>query len=167
MSVKVVYTGQKPSIINKLADFLRVDKGTDHYSKLAGDVIIQQIKQGFDAGTTPGGIAWKPIKNRVGKPLVNTGKLRNGFKKVVKGRIITITNQHIGAATHNEGAIRHAKRAPFMVFKVMGRTVRAKKVVIPKRQFIPLNGEPFPSQWARQVEIVTVNRIRTILTGNS
>lgn len=165
MSVKITYTGEKPSVINKLADFLRLDKGQAHYGKLAGDVIIQQIKQGFDNSATPGGIAWKPIKNRVGKPLVNTGKLRNGFKLAVNGQSIRISNAHIGAATHNEGKTIHVRKAAWMLFTVMGKRVRAKKVVIPQRQFMPLNGEQFPSRWVKQIEIITTGRIRTILTG--
>lgn len=68
-----------------------------------GNVALLATRQCFETSTSPEGEAWKPLKKRAGKPLVDTGSLRDSFAVNVRRNKITITSDHPGAALHQYG----------------------------------------------------------------
>ena len=45
--------------------------------KIARGRLAAKIQEGFDKSRSPYGTAWAPISHRVGKPLIDTGRLRS------------------------------------------------------------------------------------------
>jgi phage gpG-like protein len=110
---------------------------------VVGNVLAGGVRKQFIKGEDPDtGEKWKPIKNREGQPLRDSGRLMRtihpeksgeGFKSTVY-----IGTNLIYGATHQYGdPHRVPKTAPRLVFTVMGVTVFAKKVSIPQRKFLP------------------------------
>ena len=71
---------------------------------------------------------------------VRTGRLRGSINAEVeekKGEIVgRVGTNVVYGPVHEFGATIFAKRYPFMLFKIDGRTVAARKVVIPKRPWL-------------------------------
>lgn len=103
----------------------------------------------FRHSKDPYGKAWKPLALRVGKPLLDTGRMRNSVTTQPYGRgfRLTIATQYAG--THQYGATITPKNpGGSLRFKVESRakgrktTSRwffLKKAVIPRRQMIPMS----------------------------
>lgn len=120
---------------------------------------------GFRRGVDPYDKPWKPLRSRDGRPLQDTGALRNSLagKVHVRAGGFSITTNRKGAAVHQYGATIRAKNPryrfgpydmvtagkPMLVFRAggarprghgRGRTggwVQKEKVVIPQRQMVP------------------------------
>ncbi len=104
----------------------------------------------FRGGHDPYGKAWRPLKSRIGRPLLDTAAhLRNTLAPKITANGFVITTAFVGAAVHQYGATILPKTAKRLAFRAggarprghgrgrTGRWVFAKKVVIPQRQYIP------------------------------
>lgn len=113
---------------------------------VVGAAALAELQLGFRESRTPYGAAWAPLKLRAGgKPLLDTGRLRNSFSYQPNASGFTIGSNFIGAKVHQYGATITPKKSRFLRFrgKVHGRTKRttpwifAKSVTIPRRQMVP------------------------------
>lgn len=109
-------------------------------AKVMGAEALTQVQLGFRAGRDPYGEPWAPLKLRQGgKPLLDTGRLRNSFSVQTESSGFRIGTNFIGAAVHQYGATITAKRAKFLKFKASrkGPWVQKKSVTIPARRMVP------------------------------
>jgi phage gpG-like protein len=123
---------------------------------------LTQLQLGFRESRDPYGEGWKPPRWRAGKPLLDTGRLRNSFTYA-----ITATGFHIGtnviyAAIHNYGGIIKPKKgralrvpvpvqgpAPLGAGKGRAQGIGHEflflgAVRIPRRQMVPSKGNLGP-----------------------
>ena len=114
-----------------------------------GASLAEEIRAGFKDSRDPYGNPWAPLKLRRGKPLLDTGRLRNSINYKVTRSGGTVSEVIVGtnvfyAKTHQFGATIVPVYAKMLAYKVRGRkgTIFSKKSVIPPRPFLPLNGLP-------------------------
>lgn len=103
-----------------------------------------QVHFGFEREEAPDGSKWPALKSREGKPLRDTGRLRNSITVSSNATGFTLSTGVMYAPTHQYGAIITAKTAKGLVFRVggarprtRGQWVRKLQVTIPRRQFLP------------------------------
>lgn len=118
-------------------------------SKNLGEEARTQAMYGFEHSVDPYDRAWTPLSSRVGKPLLDTGThLRSSIAAHPTSSGFTLSTAFIGAAVHQYGAVIHAVRGRYLRFQVgglrprghgrsRGNVVFAKRVRVPRRQFIP------------------------------
>lgn len=129
-------------------------------TKKIADEAMRLVREGFRTSSDPYGVPWKPTTARKsGKPLVDTGRLRNAFVVVVRKNGFIIRNPTPYAGTHQYGATIRAKRGGFLVFEAANWSaggsksnrsrkplVFAKQVTIPARKMVPDGGRK-PMRW--------------------
>lgn len=140
---------------------------------------VERIAMSFRTSTSPYGAIWKPLKSRVGQPLLDTGRLRNSFSSRI-GPKSAIVGTNVGyARIHNEGGV--IERAPHSTMVRLRTTkgggllkqpghpnlaifaknkhksvrtswhpVGAYRIPIPQRQFMPTGGA-LPRAWQDDV----------------
>ena len=102
------------------------------------------IPAGIAAGHAPDGSAWAPLVSHAGSPL-------HAFADLTKvtplgANVVTATVDHKWAWVHQIGMKIYPKNGPFLVFKINGRTVRARSVTLPRREIFPSDGK-LPGPW--------------------
>lgn len=85
--------------------------------------IMGIVQDRFQNSVDPDGNQWKALKNRKGKPLLDTGKLRNSIHKINKFNLAGVGTNLDYARVHNEGAKIKYKNGK-------------KEMIIPKRQYM-------------------------------
>ncbi len=153
-----------------------------------GGELLKNIQQGFEAGVSPYGQKWAPLKHRSGKPLLDSGKLHNSISYRVVGNAVEIGTNRPYAKVHQFGAeieraayskqIRHRTDAKgnLLRTKLFGGKglifakdsharaqtrwveVGAHKIAIPARPFLPTDG--LPDSWRDDVIDVVMDVIR-------
>lgn len=126
-------------------------------TKITGFQFKKETVDTIKASRSPTGVKWIPIRNRVGKPLIDTGKLIAGIDYIPtnsKAGNLVSTRQY--SEVHNFGKTIFAKTQRGMIFKVLGTGgkqiwVRAQKVVVPPRVFMVASG--IPSAWQKRAAI--------------
>jgi phage gpG-like protein len=108
---------------------------------------IAQTQLGFAESRDPYGRSWEPLKLRVGgKPLLDRGRLRASIAKEVSASGFRLGSNLIYARVHQYGATIRPVRAKALRFRGVSyrggrrkysKWIFAKKVVIPRRQYIP------------------------------
>lgn len=110
-------------------------------SKVVGAEALTQVQLGFRASRDPYGNAWASLALRSGKPLLDTGRLRNSFSAQVTSTGFQIGTAASYAGTHQSGATILPKNGKFLKFRVGrgrgGRWFQLKKATIPRRQMVP------------------------------
>jgi phage gpG-like protein len=109
-------------------------------SKVVGAEALAQVQLGFRGSRDPYGNAWASLALRSGKPLLDTGRLRNSFSAQVTATGFAIGTAASYAATHQNGATILPKNGRFLKFRVGrrgGRWYQLKKATIPRRQMVP------------------------------
>lgn len=108
-------------------------------SKVVGAEALAQVQLGFRESRDPYGRAWAGLVLRSGKPLLDTGRLRNSFSAQVTSTGFEIGTAVRYAATHQGGATITPKKGKFLKFRVgrRGRFYQLKQVTIPRRQMVP------------------------------
>lgn len=120
-------------------------------SVLAQDAVAL-TQECFEAGRDPYGKPWAKLTSRHGQPLRDRGLLMNSLHGRAAGtKGFRVKTSHPGAMLHNFGGTIVPKAAKALRFKVHGRWVYAKRVVVPKRQFFPDTGRT-PKAWASTFE---------------
>lgn len=119
-----------------------------------GAECLALVKRGFERSEDPYGRPWAAVA-RGGKPLLDTGRMRNAFGVRVVDSRIEIENNVRYAATHQYGAAIQARNSPYLTFRGPGRDGswhKVKAVVIPARQMLP-EGE-LPALWEYRLRAV-------------
>jgi phage gpG-like protein len=114
----------KMSGLDKLAAKLKKAKASSIKKvviEAVTDELVSLVLQGFSSSSDPWGKPWDAPKRRDGKPLLDTGRLRNS----ITGLHGVVGSNVVYAATHNFGD---------------------KKRKIPKRTFIP-PASKMPKAW--------------------
>ena len=97
-----------------------------------GQYFTSEIQQRFDRSEDHDGRAWKRLKYRVGKPLVNQGILKASIThKILNGNTVEVGTNVIDSAQNRESYAR--------IHNYGGRAGRGKKVKIPKREFFGIS----------------------------
>jgi len=119
-----------------------------------GRVLLTRIQMGFHTGTDPYGRKWKPLTSRQGQPLRDRGHLMASFNYRVDGNTLTVGTADRRAPVHQFGAVIKPKTKPALRFMVNGQWVSVKKVTIPARPQVPLEG--LPPLWREDI-VATFN----------
>lgn len=109
---------------------------------------ILQARQGFIEGRAPDGTPWRANLEGT-RPLLGRGRLRGSLQGVARpteGRVFSNRRIFPYGSVHQRGAVIRPRRAKALRFSVQGRTVYAKRAVIPQRPFLPEPGER-PVRW--------------------
>jgi phage gpG-like protein len=148
-----------------------------------GAETLTRVKSCFNTSTSPYGDRWAAVA-RGGKPLLDTGRLRNAFMNDSARGVIKITNPTKYANLQNYGGIVEAK-GDYLTFPIKqqgsalafrggsvvkrGRStvswVRVKRVVINARQFIPDSSRGMPPEWVARLTKVAKLAFKLHLQG--
>jgi phage virion morphogenesis protein len=127
-----------------------------------GADLKKRVQLNFRNSQSPEGVAWEPLKSRSGKPLLDSGRLRDSIDSQTNGDGVSIGTNVIYAAVHQFGhTFNRQARQHTLNFRqtrngnVGNRFVRANRanfsqqvtigahsVTIPARPFLPTNGLP-------------------------
>lgn len=96
---------------------------------------LQIVKQRLVERRLTGSGPFPPDQHRLGQVTGDLAASVSVTPSVIQGNKVvgSIDSDLIYAPVHEYGAVISAKNAPFLVFKVLGRTIRAKTVTIPER----------------------------------
>lgn len=135
-------TGNGPSELRKLLrqmQDLSQGKALAPVTRAVAHESIVRIKDCFRRGETPYGDKWAPVA-RGGMPLLDTGRLRNGFVDNSRPGRVEIHNPTKYAALHNFGG------------KVSGG-LRRGWMFVRARQFLP-DSRGLPASWEEKLSLV-------------
>lgn len=123
-------------------------------AKAVGATVLDLIRAGFESGTSPSGQAWEPLKVRVGgKPLLDTGDLRDSIQALVTGggQSIELLADRVQAAIQQFGGTIYPRNGQYLAFPgAGGHPIFAKQVTIPARPYLP-DGD-FSQSWAAAID---------------
>lgn len=121
--------------------------------------LLSLIRGGFNAGVSPQGVRWLPLKIRVGgDPLVDTGELRDSIKGSVTngGEAVELETDKIQANLQQFGGTVTPKNGPYLIFAGRGgHPIFAKEVYVPARPYMP-DGD-FSMSWASAIDATMAN----------
>lgn len=131
---------------------------------VVGRVVRERVRLGFKMGRSPYGQAWSPLKIRQGQPLRDTGRLQESINYRVGGsgddQYVDVGTNYgpleggkTVAAVHQYGAVIKPKTAKFLRFMGANGFIFAKRVVIPARPFLPIQGDQLvmPDSWNKSI----------------
>ncbi|WP_419832134.1 phage virion morphogenesis protein [Endozoicomonas atrinae] len=102
-----------------------------------GRAVLTDARLNFRRQQAPDGTPWAPLKIRTGQILSDTGRLRNSLSYKTGNDEVEVGTNVKYAAVHNFGATIRPKKAKMLAFPGKnGKTIFAKKVVIPARPFL-------------------------------
>lgn len=93
-----------------------------------GRALLARVQSGFHLSRDPYGRAWKPLKYRVGKPLIDTGRLLASQTFLASRTEITVGTSVLYGKYHQFGTDR-----------------------IPARSFLPTRAGGLPASWTQDV----------------
>lgn len=121
-----------------------------------GALVTSQVQRRIDTEKTgPDGEAWKANSEGT-ETLVRSGALLDSIDYEVSGDVAEVGSSLVYAAIHQFGGTIVPKNAEALVFRIGGRTIRAKKVEIPARPYLGLSA-------ANRMEIDAL--VTTLLRG--
>src|SRR5690606_20982611 len=132
--------GQLTATLNLLAN----ERLTRPLLRTIGNLMVNDARMNFRMSRGPDGQRWAPLKLRDGKPLLDTGRLRNSItsRLVYAGgeNSVEIGTNVKYAPVQQFGALIKPRHKKFLLFPGAGGKGRiaAKQVVIPARPFIGL-----------------------------
>lgn len=131
--ISLQVTGEKATakMLNTMAE--RCSKQRPLFAAAGRYLVQEEFPRMFREGG-PQGRKWDRVL-RGGRPLLNTGKLLGSIKSRVLDRDLELFTRHPGAAVQNFGATITAKSG-LLRFRIGGRWVSKKKVVIKQREFM-------------------------------
>ncbi len=145
-------------LVDRLRGIYRGELAEKLKKQLAAEA-LSQVAKGFRQSRDPYGAAWAALKRRSGKPLLDTGRLRNSFSSSTTpqgfkvGSNVKYAGIHQNGATYNKGsksgvrAVRvplkrgrkqNKKRAVAILFVSTGRRV------LPSRKMVPTSSRLGP-----------------------
>lgn len=137
-----------------------------------GEGVRDTTQLRFDSGTDPAGLRWVPLnpvyaaaKRGAGilKERAMVGGLQGSITYQVQGptSVLIGTNKPY-AAIHQFGGVIKPQRAKSLVFRLGGRTVRAKQVKIPARPYLGIGAAD-----REVIEEMVALTLRRTLSGGS
>ena len=108
--------------------------------EVAGETLISLTQERFALGKDPYGVAWKQsrrARDQGGQTLRDNGVLRNSFTWEMNGKDSLIYGTNIKYAKIHQFGGEITPKRKFLKFSSGGKTVFAKKVVMPKRAMLP------------------------------
>ena len=102
----------------------------------------QYATERFASGTDPYGSKYQKLKSRAGLPFVGTSIERDATRPIIGIDSFKIIVKSKWGYVHMAGTTIFPKRKPLLSFVAMGQRVWARKVIIPKRPFVPTSGMP-------------------------
>lgn len=129
-----------------------------------GRILKANIQLGFVASRSPYGQPWEPLKTRKGKPLVDSGMMRDSIDYQVSGHSVVVGTNKVQAPIQNFGGTITAKGGA-LFFMVGERKVFVHSVTIPPRQFMPTDG--LPEDWRADVLDELSGILRDTITGKT
>ena len=113
-----------------------------------GQEALHRVLQGFEKSKDPYGVPWKSLQLRNGKPLMDTGRLRNSINlRVVDAGHFEIATDVKYAKLHQHGGTITPKHAKALSFRAGKKRIFAKSVTVPARPFLP-DGRGMPRGWS-------------------
>ncbi|EFO33221.1 prophage MuSo2 protein [Roseibium sp. TrichSKD4] len=104
-----------------------------------GALVTSQVQRRIDTEkTSPDGDAWKDNSEGT-ETLVRSGALVDSIDHEVDGDAAVVGSSLVYAGIHQFGGTIVPKDAEALVFRIGGRTIRAKKVEIPARPYLGLS----------------------------
>lgn len=102
-----------------------------------GSGIADEIRLGFRGSRDPWGKAWKPLKIRKGKPLIDTGQMRAS----IAARVSSSNTAQVFSGDNASKVLLHQFGGP--------TTINGRRVLVPARPFFPIrnNKVDLPAAW--------------------
>jgi phage gpG-like protein len=144
MSIQINIT---QNIDKKLAAITLAGLNLDEAAEEIGQDFVSLVQLGFRLSEDPYGKGWKKLEMRKGKPLEDTGHLRQSFTAETTSESIVVGTNTPYAATHHFGAVIVPVKAKTLAWKVKDIWYYAKKVNIPARPMIPNESDGLPEEW--------------------
>lgn len=131
----------------------RLARGVEDLTPVMGDVgdaLLRHIRDCFEGSTDPVDNPWKPLKQRKGKPLVDTGALvRSVVRRAVTANSVTVGTKLAYAAVQNFG----------------GKAGRNHATTIPARPFMPT--ATLPVAWEHEISLIITRHLGRIIEATS
>lgn len=128
-------------------------------SRRIGMVLLGGVRKRFQAGISPAGVKWQPLKrNRPGGgnlPLLDTGVLRNSYQVRVEPDGASVGSVLPQARLHHFGGVVKPKRAKHLTIPL---TVQAKRAGSPRRFPRDLRFRPFKNKGGNAVGVMYETR---------
>jgi len=118
-----------------------------------GTSLVYTTTRRFERGVAPDGRPWPAKWDRTPSYLSASGTLKSSIGFRVAGNVLHIGSPIKYARIHQKGGTIRPRRARFLVFKgADGRMVFAKKVKMPRRQWLPDEGTGLPADEERIIK---------------
>jgi len=128
----------------------KVQRASKSLLNIAANSFKKTIVNTFNTSTDPFNRKWRDITHRQGKPLVDTGSLRDSIKIKVTNSYAIISTNKIYAKIQQFGGTIKPVRKKYLAFKINGQWRRAKEVTIHPRPYFPIkNGKAI---WTPEIE---------------
>lgn len=132
-----------PQLRFDLKDLFKVSDGlkrlggeTEVFMRRIAQTLTASAKERFVDETDPEGNKWKKGVKNGGQTLTLSGLLRRSITNTNDDKTAVIGTNRIYAGIHQFGGVITAKKSKYLRFKINGREVFAKSVVIPARPFL-------------------------------
>ena len=132
-----------PQLRFDLKDLFKVSDGlkrlggeTEVCMRRIAQTLTASAKERFVDETDPEGNKWKKGVKNGGQTLTLSGLLRRSITNTSDDKTAVIGTNRIYAGIHQFGGVITAKKSKYLRFKINGREVFAKSVVIPARPFL-------------------------------
>lgn len=132
-----------PQLRFDLKDLFKVSDGlkrlggeTEVFMRRIAQTLTASAKERFVDETDPEGNKWKKGVKNSGQTLTLSGLLRRSITNTSDDKTAVIGTNRIYAGIHQFGGVITAKKSKYLRFKINGREVFAKSVVIPARPFL-------------------------------
>lgn len=113
----------------------RFARGTPSTVRLTQQLFAKDVQANFDGSHTPDGKAWPPIRHRVGKPLVLTGRLMRasvraaGKAQLVGGKILArLASSAVRYGKYHQFGTARIKQRRFFGYSPKSANLIAKHV---------------------------------------
>ena len=132
-----------PQLRFDLKDLFKVSDGlkrlggeTEVFMRRIAQTLTAAAKERFVDETDPEGNKWKKGVKNGGQTLTLSGLLRRSITNTSDDKTAVIGTNRIYAGIHQFGGVITAKKSKYLRFKINGREVFAKSVVIPAGPFL-------------------------------
>ncbi|MBN8474410.1 phage virion morphogenesis protein [Sulfuritalea sp.] len=123
-----------------------------------GNALAENVRACFVASASPYGVAWLPLKRRIGQPLRDTGRLMNSITHRVTGDSVEVGTNVGYAGFHQYGANAMRGHA--------GATQVGRGAGIPARPFLPDASRGLPPAWGEEVRSIIAAHVGGATDGN-
>jgi phage gpG-like protein len=137
--------------------------------RAAGAIAVKGILANFRNETYPTSSRWRTRKgtaprNKGRKLLVDSGRLRRSFRQRGAAGMVSVWTDTPYAKVHNEGLKvtgtasipAHSRRTKSGRMATVRAHTRKINFNMPKRQFMPIPGEPLPPDWRKEIDQAAV-----------